>query len=417
MLLNQARALELMQRDALDALVAVSPRNVYYLSDYWGLFNRAGGYEAAYLALLTAGGAEATLVMPALEMRRLESTGGTWMPVIRGYSSPAADAFFADGTARGIDYAGWGTAADGQLTPREQRWLAIVREHGQQMSADAFWALARSLKAAGLEQARIATDDPRLGDWLQARGMHRLDCCYRPQLFNEIRLVKTPAELAILSRAARANENALLSAVAALRAGARWAELETEYMVAMARQGGRGVYLSCGVGELPAGEVRSGEPLMFDGLGQIDHYHGDFGRCAVLGHAGDKQRRYHQALLAGWDTATEWLRPGVHYSELATAVAAAVRKAGIRHFRDPVVHSVGLEHTDDPKPAGAQPQTKPDRLLEPGMVINVDLPHTEIGWGSVHMEDTVVITRDAFERLGVADFSLREISPEPKSCR
>jgi len=417
MLLNQARALELMQRDAVDALVAVSARNVYYLSNYWGLFNRAGGYEAAYLAMVTTGGAEATLVMPALEIRRLESTTGTWMPVVRGYSSPAADQYFADGTARGVDYRGWGTADDAQLTPREKRWLAIVHEHGQQMSADAFWALARSLKAAGLERARIATDDPRLAGWLQARGLEQLDCRYRPQLFNEIRLVKTPAELEILTRAARANEAALLAAVAAMHEGASWSELETEYMVAMARQGGRGVYLTCGVGELPAGEVRPGEPIMFDGLGQIDYYHGDFGRCAVLGRASDKQRRYHQALLAGWDTATKWLRPGVHYSELAAAVGDAVRKAGIRHFRDPVVHSVGLEHTDDPKPAGAQPQTKPDRLLEAGMVVNVDLPHTEIGWGSVHMEDTVVITADGFERLGVADFSLREVPEEPKTCR
>ena len=54
-----------------------------------------------------------------------------------------------------------------------------------------------------------------------------------------------------------------------------------------------------------------------------------------------------------------------------------------------------------------QPQTKPDQVLAENMVINVDLPHTEIGWGSVHMEDTVRITADGCERLGVADFSLR----------
>ena len=86
-----------------------------------------------------------------------------------------------------------------------------------------------------------------------------------------------------------------------------------------------------------------------------------------------------------------------------------VRGEGFIAFRDPVVHSLGLEHTDDPKAAGVQPQDKPDQTLQKGMVVNVDMPHTEIGWGSVHMEDTVVITADGCERLATADFSMRII--------
>ena len=41
------------------------------------------------------------------------------------------------------------------------------------------------------------------------------------------------------------------------------------------------------------------------------------------------------------------------------------------------------------------------------MIVNIDMPFTEIGWGSVHMEDTILITDDGFERLSTADFSLR----------
>jgi Xaa-Pro aminopeptidase len=37
------------------------------------------------------------------------------------------------------------------------------------------------------------------------------------------------------------------------------------------------------------------------------------------------------------------------------------------------------------------------------------MPHSEIGWGSVHMEDTVLITNNGFERLSTADFSLRVV--------
>jgi Xaa-Pro aminopeptidase len=150
---------------------------------------------------------------------------------------------------------------------------------------------------------------------------------------------------------------------------------------------------------------------MFDALGHVAHYHGDFGRCAVVGEPSADHRRRHRAINLGWEAAQEYLKPGVRYSELARAVAAVVRREGIPDFREPLVHALGLEHTDDPKPWGVQPQTRPDQVLRENMVINVDMPHTEIGWGSVHMEDTVRITADGCERLGVADFSLRVVAP------
>jgi Xaa-Pro aminopeptidase len=163
----------------------------------------------------------------------------------------------------------------------------------------------------------------------------------------------------------------------------------------------------CGLGVLPAGWVRRGEPILLDALGQYRHYHGDFGRCALVGEPSAEHRRRHHAICRGWDVALEVLKPGVRYSEVSRAVGDAVRAAGVPQFRDPIVHGLGLEHTDDPKPACVQPQTKPDQVLAANMVINVDMPHSEIGWGSVHMEDTVRITGGGCERLGVADFSLR----------
>ncbi len=412
MLVNHPRAIHLMERNGVDGLVAVTAVNTYYLSGYWGMFNTPGGYDAAYFAVLPRdSGQPAGFVMPALEIRRLETRGGTWMPNVFAHSQPDAAAAgerrFSDGTLRGADYVGWPVRPGAALGELETRWTDIVRRMGPQMSADAFQALARALDAAGLAKATLATDDPRIGGWLAAAGLSQVECRYDPQLFNEIRLVKTSLEIELMTRAALANEAALLAAAAALREGITWAELENVYLAEMLRLGARGVYLSCGVGELPYGRVRVGEPLMFDALGHVDRYHGDFGRCAVLGEPGADHVRRHRAIVLGWEVAQDYLRPGVRYSELAAAVAAVVRREGIPDFREPLVHSLGLEHTDDPKPPGVQPQTRPDQVLEENMVINVDMPHTEIGWGSVHMEDTVQITADGCRRLGVADLSLR----------
>ena len=409
MLLNYARAKEILERERLDGLIAQLPINVYYLTDYWGLFNTAGGYDASYLAVVPRDDSkEASLIVPALELRRVE-TKGTWTPSIFAHSSPENGAVLADGTAKGVNYRGWLVREGAELEGLEQRWVDIVSRLGSDVSANAFWAVVRAIKAAELEGSRIATDDPRLPGWLEACGMKSIQCEYRLDLFNEIRLVKTADEIALMRIAARYNENALLAAADDMKEGATWSEIENSYMVSMARQGGRGVYLTCGVGELPHGEIRRGEPVLFDALGQYEHYHGDFGRCAVLGEPSAEHRQRHQDICTGWEVALEYLKPGVRYSEVSSAVGKAVRNEGFRNFRDPIVHSLGLEHTDDPKAPGVQPQDKPDQTLVAGMVVNVDMPHSEIGWGSVHMEDTIVITRDGCERLGTADFGMRVV--------
>jgi len=419
LLLNRERAIEIMEREQLDGLVAHLPINLYYLSGYWGMFNTPVGYDGSYFAVLPRDpSAPAALVVPALEIRRIETLrvtgGGTWMENIFAYSGPGDDLpdrqSFTDGTPHGVDYAGWPAVSEGEFIELEQRWLSIVQRLGDQMSPSSSWALVRALKAAGLERGRLGVDDNRIAGWLGACDLDRCEFDYRAQLFNEIRLIKTDAEIGLLREAARINEAALLVATDAMREGATWIELENVYMMSMAHQGGRGVYLMCGVGELPAGVIRRGEPVLFDALGQYQHYHGDFGRCAVLGAASDEHRRRHRSILTGWEVAQELLRPGTRYSELSSAVGDAVRRTGFADFRDPVVHSVGLEHTDDPKPFGVQPQTKPDQVLRPNMVVNVDMPHTEIGWGSVHMEDTMLITENGCERLTSADFGLIQVS-------
>jgi Xaa-Pro aminopeptidase len=412
-LVNRERATEIMEREHLDGLVAQLPVNSYYLSNYWGIFNTPTGYDGSYFAVLPRDpGAPAALIVPALEIRRLETERekgrGTWIEDVYAYTGPLDEAAeFSDLTPRGVDFAGWMSAESAEFTELEQRWRAITEQLGQRMSPDAFWALTRALKAAGIDQGHIGTDDARTSGWLEECGLAQASFDYRPQLFNEIRLIKSPAEIELMRRAAHVNEISLLVAADAMEESSTWLELENTYMMTMAQQGGRGVYLMCGIGELPAGKVRRDEPVFFDALGQYEHYHGDFGRCAVLGEPSAEQRKRHAHLLVGWEAVQEMLRPGVWYSELSQVVGDAVRKAGLKNFRNPIVHSVGLEHTDDPKPYGVQPQTKPDQQLCPNMIVNVDMPHTEIGWGSLHMEDTVLITTYGHERLSEADFSIR----------
>ena len=50
-----------------------------------------------------------------------------------------------------------------------------------------------------------------------------------------------------------------------------------------------------------------------------------------------------------------------------------------------------------------------DLVFEENMVINVDLPYHELGWGAMHLEDMIRVTADGCEPLTSMDTSLRVI--------
>ena len=407
-LINQQRTEQILDREGLDGLIAVTPINFYYLSGYWGLYYTPIGFEGIYFAIVPKRQeSEPSMVLPALELRRLETKGRSWIPNVYAYSSDGKGDYFEDGLPKGLDYESWPVIDSNKLNELESKWKRIIDDFRDNFTENSIQALTRGIKSSGLEKTKVATDDLRIERWLKDQGSIQIECEFRPDLFNEIRLVKTENEIEILKKAALINEESLLSSIDFMYEGSCWDDIENHYMSEMAKRGGRGVYLLCGVGDLPNEECKKNEPIMFDALGQYKRYHGDFGRCAVIGEPSSIQVERHQAIVEGWTIAQQYLTPGTTYKEISTKVGDYIRGLGFKRFRNPVVHSLGLEHTDDPKLIGTQPGAKPDQVLEANMVINVDMPFTEIGWGSVHMEDTVLITDNGFERLSKSDFGLR----------
>ena len=408
-LVNLARARDIMAAEGIDGLVARVPLNVYYLSGYWGLLMSAERFDASFFAVLPARPDQpAALVLPSMELRRLVTQGGTWMPETFIFTSPddEQDHIAIDG----LPYSGWPVRAGADLTGLEQRWIEATREHGQKPAGNSRGALARALRAAGLADGNLVSDDERVAGWIDSAGVTGVRCRADANVFNRIRLVKTPPEMALMRRAAAINETAMLDAAAAFAEGAEWTDIETTYNTSMAAAGGRGSYLMCGGAGGPRnGTLSRGEPMFLDALGTYGHYHGDVGRCVVLGEPDALMRKRHQALCSGWNAVAAELKPGTRYSDLARTAVDAVRGSGFPEFVYATPHSVGLEHTDDPKTVGGQQGMTADTVLEPGMVLNVDMPFTEIGWGSVHIEDTVLITGDGFEMLTSGNFEIVEV--------
>lgn len=401
MLLNKPRAYEAMDKYGLDGLLATSQVNVYYLTDFWGALMRMRRSFFNYAVLPRNEDAPAALVMSGVELSRLVDMP-TWVPNVVAYTHPAVleSRDYDTGTEEaeaGQGFA-WPVREASALGDKERQWQAMSAAHAEQTLGTPSYALRKALREAGLIKATVGTDDPRPVAWMNELGLPDLKGVEATNIFREIRMVKSATELDIMRQAARINEDAINAGIRALHAGVAWREIEIAYGMEMARQGGRGVYVTAGPGGLSSERAPFGEPIMFDALGEYRHYHGDIGRTAFIGEPSPEVVKRNRAMSVGWQTAFETIKPGVTGREMTTKVLAAIEREGFPGFLIATPHSVGLEHTDHPIPFGLElPGSRGDLVFEEDMVINVDLPYHELGFGGMHLEDMVRVTKDGCE--------------------
>jgi Xaa-Pro aminopeptidase len=93
------------------------------------------------------------------------------------------------------------------------------------------------------------------------------------------------------------------------------------------------------------------------------------------------------------------LRPGMRYSEVAARYVRAVRDHGFAEFARAVPHAIGLQHDDDPAPMTLSGPDRGDPLLEPGLVLHVELPHAGPGRARLLLGDTLLVTENGVEPL------------------
>ncbi len=85
--------------------------------------------------------------------------------------------------------------------------------------------------------------------------------------------------------------------------------------------------------------------------------------------------------------AIEQVGPGVSVQKIFEVAVKGVRR-GIPHFRrHHCGHGLGLEGYDPPSIAPTAEEN-----LEPGMVLCIETPFYELGWGGVQVEDMVLVT-------------------------
>jgi Xaa-Pro aminopeptidase len=232
-------------------------------------------------------------------------------------------------------------------------------------------------------------------------------------LFKQLRIVKSEEEIERLRRAAALNQSAFLAMVEHVREGVTEAELMRIHRETLAAKGATAALNSGGVGTrsgapfLPPAPypMKQGDIFRFDATGTLNCYWADFGRTAVLGEPSAKVARYYGALFGGFKEGLSLIRAGARVDDIFHAVMDSVRANGIEHYRrHHVGHGIGIEVYDSPiiGPAGPSDIFKEGSAgstLEENMVICLEVPYYELGFGGLQIEDTLRVTRDGYERL------------------
>jgi Xaa-Pro aminopeptidase len=217
----------------------------------------------------------------------------------------------------------------------------------------------------------------------------------RPALMRA-RRTKLPEEIEKIAHAAAITERGLDKAFAQARAGVTELELSAIIATEMRAGGGvpRFVVVTCGGRSALADayatptKLKSGDLVRFDIGCTVDGYWADMARSAVVGEPTPEQQERYDALLAGEEAERTLARAGVSASDLFKVAVDRVRAGALPDYkRIHCGHGIGIDVHEFPTLSTANQAV----ALEDGMVLCVETPYYQIGWGGMMVEDMIVI--------------------------
>lgn len=369
---HRRRLTQVLDAEGLDALVATTTENLYYVTGFRSIAHALFRGLELYGVFTRRG---VGLVIPFID------TTGVAADEIQVDHLACYGKFF-------FDY-----ADDPGAIGRK------VREWTRAPAASPADALAGVLGALGVAGRRVGVDEgglfPAAWRTLEER-LTETTAVPAYQLFRRARMIKSPEEVRRLERAAQIAEDGVAAVLGMLKPGVTEREAAQVYEQEVVRRGASPFFTVITIGERAAcadvypaeRKLAPGELVRFD-LGCLyQGYRSDISRTAVLGKPTDKQARYYAAILAGERAAIAAMKPGVPVSQIFELAVRVTREHGMPHYqRHHVGHGIGLEPYDPPTINAAT-----STALEPGMVFCVETPYYEHPWGGVQVEDAVEIT-------------------------
>ena len=387
--LNKNRAFELMKRQGIDAIIASSLENVYYISDYWSLSRqlRCGAQAYALLPLNN----EPSLIAPIYEAD-LVLDSGTWINDV---------CFFGQSNLR-ISKSNTGSE-------ETQKLVKFYSEACRQR--DPFETLLKSIIDKKLDKGVLAVE---MAGFLQLYDVLRnklpdAKIVDGTEVLREIRKIKTKEEVEVIERATEITEKSMEDSLEIARPEISELDLAGMFEYSVAYDGGRVTYNLIGFGERSAYpnpipspfEAKRGDLIRLTLGCSWRHYNSNISRTAVVGNAQPMFKKRWNVVLDAQEKVLEKVKPGARFSDLYTAAEKEFSSGGFKSLHLSFGHGIGIECNEPP----IVEKENDEQLLE-GMVLNIDIHLLELGVGGLQIEDTIVVTEKGYRMLTKTDRSL-----------
>jgi Xaa-Pro aminopeptidase len=220
-----------------------------------------------------------------------------------------------------------------------------------------------------------------------------------------LRAQKSPAEITVIRYAYRLAELGLQAAIEAIEVGVTEREVAAAAECAMRQAGAEGTGIDTIVASGPNSRpilarstfrrIQANELVLLTIAPRYEGYHGAIGRPVLVGNPSQEISRALEAAWQAQEACFQVMRPGIEGRAVEAVGRQVVEAAGLgAYFLYSGVHSVGVIEFEPPifGPSSAA-------MLQPNMVISVDIPLFNTPWGGLRVEDGFLITETGAERL------------------
>lgn len=269
------------------------------------------------------------------------------------------------------------------------------------------------LRRIGYEPARMTCD---LLESLNGRLPMRATLTPVSGWIEQMRTIKSPAEIERIRRSVETNSHAFEHTVKRVRPGMKESDLAAELEYRMRKLGAEKPSFETIVaggtrGALPhaqptAAPLREGQLVVVDMGTFQEGYASDMTRMLFLGAPGSKVKRTYRAVLEAQLAAIDAVKAGVSTAHVDAQARKVLRGYGLdKAFVHSTGHGLGLEIHEPPR-IGKRDKTQ----LQAGMAVTIEPGVYLEGFGGIRIEDTVVVTATGCRILTPTSKDLRTIA-------